>query len=126
MTTVLSLVALACLLRGLYLRAGVRHHRLVTASRARLLSVELWRRAFLFRRRDAEGVAQPPTPRESRTLLTRCAGLPVWRHVETVGLPPQVADRIGLVADDEFDSAFSAPYRAKCRSRSLARLDLSA
>ena len=52
-----------------------------------------------------------PAPRESRTLLARFAGLPVWRHVEMIGLPNETADRINAVAAHEFDDSFSPEFR---------------
>lgn len=67
---------------------------------------------MLFHGRDEMGCLKLPTPREMRTILARFAGVPVWRRVESVGLPNEAADRINAVAAHEFDSAFSSSFRA--------------
>lgn len=112
MTSALAICVVVYLVRGVYLRALIARHELIGVEYARLVSTQLWRKPVLFCCRDGMGCAKLPTPRETRTRLVRFAGVPVWRHVETIGLPNQVADRIDAVAAHEFDSGFSPSFRA--------------
>ena len=111
MTSALGICAVLLVIRALYLRALVAHHELIGTKHAGLVSTQLWRKAMLFRCRDEMGHMKLPTPRESRTLLARFAGVPVWRAVETIALPNRVADRIKAVKEHEFDSGFSSEFR---------------
>lgn len=112
MTSALAICAVLFLVRGVYLRSLVARHELIGIKHAGLTSTALWRRPMLFCRRDETGSPKLPTPRETRTLLVRFAGVPAWRRVETIGLPNEAADRIHTVAAHEFDGRFSASFRA--------------
>lgn len=112
MVSALAICVLLFFIRGLYLRILVLRHELIGSDHGRLVSLELWRKAMLFRCSDGTGTMKLPMPREGRTLLICFVGVPVRRHDEAIGLPNDAADRIDSVALHEFDGGFSPAFRA--------------
>lgn len=103
--------------RGLYLCCVVARDERVRHRRHGLVCRELRRRAQLVAHRDAAGNLSFPEPRETRTLVTRVAGLPVWREVSSIALPPEVEATIDAVRAADFDSGFDERFRAAPSTR---------
>ena len=112
MTFALTCLLTFCLARGLFLRSVMARDQRVRCEQHGLVSIELRRRAHLVAHRDSSGGLSFPEPRETRTLVLRVAGLPVWRRVASIGLPRAVEDTIHHVSAHDFDASFSSQFRA--------------
>jgi hypothetical protein len=110
------------LIRALLLHRLLARHERLRLRHAGLLSCELRRKARLVAHRDGSGVKTFPLPQETRTLVWRCAGVPLRTQTQSVGLPNQVADSIDTVDAPHFDGLFSVDFRSSQRAPSRASL----
>jgi hypothetical protein len=104
------LIALAAC-RCVYLCRAVARDELVSRAGSAWLCRELRRQAHMVQHHDAWGNLSFPQPRETRTLVIKLAGVPVWREVSSVALPHRVEATIDHVTASDFDARFADRFR---------------
>ncbi|MBC8742790.1 hypothetical protein F6X40_40675 [Paraburkholderia sp. UCT31] len=104
MTASVLALALAPVLRALYLRRQLRGTTLVRRDRKGALSYEVRRRVCM--EALPLHVSEYPVPREVRLRVLRLASLVLWSMERSIALPSEACARLGNISAQEFDDHF--------------------
>jgi hypothetical protein len=111
MVLTFTLLASLLLVRSLVVARELARDELVRRRRRGIVTTELRRRVGLVTHPDATGAMSFPEPRETRCLVLRVAGLPVWREVASVGLPAEIDCSLAALRAADFDAGFDERFR---------------
>ncbi|MDH5539538.1 MAG: hypothetical protein OEY03_09050 [Rhizobacter sp.] len=117
----LSACAAIVLVRGMWLRAEMARFEPVRSRRLGPLRIELRRRIVVLGHDNGRGGLAFAQAHEQRLRVHRLLGVPVWRELRGIELPPHAMAMLnGLLARD-FDAEFAESFRES----EFARLDHS-